>query len=134
MAGLLEGKVAIHSFAYSRGLIDPTLLGKETEAMYPPVRQALVRANPLNGRKTVYIGSHASHIEGMPVDEGRAILKELLEIATRPEHIYQHRWRQLDLVISAQDHLYLAGPSLVNYWGPVRAARSGPAADSDAGR
>jgi predicted amidohydrolase YtcJ len=36
------------------------------------------------------------------------------------------RLKKLDLVISAQDHLYLAGPSLVNYWGPVRAARTTP--------
>jgi predicted amidohydrolase YtcJ len=36
------------------------------------------------------------------------------------------RMKKLDLVISAQDHLYLAGPSLVNYWGPVRAARTTP--------
>jgi predicted amidohydrolase YtcJ len=36
------------------------------------------------------------------------------------------RMKALDLVISAQDHLYLAGPSLVNYWGPVRAARTTP--------
>ena len=95
----LEGKVAIHSFAYSRGLIDPTLLGPETEQAYPPVRQALVRANPLNGMKTVYIGAHASHIEGMSVEEGRALLKELLELATLPERVYRHTWRQHDLVI-----------------------------------
>lgn len=95
----LEGKVAIHSFGYSRGLLDPTLLGAETERAYPPVRQALVRANPLNGKKTVYIGSHASHIEGLPVDEGRALLKELLSVATQPERVYQHTWRQHDLVI-----------------------------------
>ena len=36
------------------------------------------------------------------------------------------RMKALDLVISAQDHLYLAGPSLVSYWGPVRAARTTP--------
>ena len=36
------------------------------------------------------------------------------------------RMKKLALVISAQDHLYLAGPSLVNYWGPVRAARTTP--------
>jgi predicted amidohydrolase YtcJ len=36
------------------------------------------------------------------------------------------RLKQLDLVISAQNHLYLAGPSLVSYWGPVRAARTTP--------
>jgi alpha-ketoglutarate-dependent 2,4-dichlorophenoxyacetate dioxygenase len=95
----LEGKVAIHSFAYSRGLIDPTLLGPETERLYPPVRQALVRVNPVNGKKTVYIGAHASHIEGAPVEEGRALLKELLELATRAENVYRHMWRQHDLII-----------------------------------
>jgi len=95
----LEGKVAIHSFAYSRGLIDPTLLSQEVKDALPPVRQALVRANPVNGRKSVYIGAHASHIEGMPVEDGRALLKELLAHATRSECVYRHTWRQHDLVI-----------------------------------
>jgi predicted amidohydrolase YtcJ len=36
------------------------------------------------------------------------------------------RMKKLALVISAQDHLYLAGPSLVNYWGAARAARTTP--------
>jgi len=36
------------------------------------------------------------------------------------------RMKALELVISAQDHLYLAGPSLVTYWGAARAARTTP--------
>jgi predicted amidohydrolase YtcJ len=36
------------------------------------------------------------------------------------------RMKALDLVISAQNHLYLAGPSLVNYWGAKRAAWTTP--------
>ena len=36
------------------------------------------------------------------------------------------RMKKLDLVISAQNHLYLAGPSLVRYWGAARAARTTP--------
>jgi hypothetical protein len=32
------------------------------------------------------------------------------------------RMKKLGLIISAQDHLYLAGPSLVKMWGPQRAA------------
>jgi predicted amidohydrolase YtcJ len=36
------------------------------------------------------------------------------------------KMKALDLVISAQNHLYLAGPSLVKYWGPTRAARTTP--------
>jgi hypothetical protein len=36
------------------------------------------------------------------------------------------RARSLDLVISAQDHLYLAGPSLIQYWGRARAEQVTP--------
>src|SRR5439155_11894001 len=36
------------------------------------------------------------------------------------------RMNALDLVISAQNHLYLAGPSLASYWGPKRAAWTTP--------
>lgn len=36
------------------------------------------------------------------------------------------RMKKLGLVISAQDHLYLAGPSLVSYWGQQRAAWTTP--------
>lgn len=36
------------------------------------------------------------------------------------------RMKNLGLYISAQNHLYLAGPSLVKYWGPVRAGRTTP--------
>jgi len=38
----------------------------------------------------------------------------------REEHFA--RMKKLDLVVSAQDHLYLAGPSLVKMWGPKHAA------------
>jgi predicted amidohydrolase YtcJ len=36
------------------------------------------------------------------------------------------RMKALGLFLSAQDHLYLAGPSLVKYWGPKRAAWTTP--------
>src|SRR2546426_8776835 len=37
----------------------------------PPVRQALIRTNPVNGRPSIYIGSHAWYVEGMDVAESR---------------------------------------------------------------
>jgi hypothetical protein len=49
-----------------------------------------------------------------------------LEHGFIPEADQFPRLKALDLIISAQDHLYLAGPSLVNYWGPVRANRTTP--------
>ncbi len=95
----LENLIAIHSYTYSRGLIDPDLFTPEQAARVPPVPQRVVRANPQNGRKALFLGSHASHIEGMPLDEGRAMLKDLLATATQPQFIYRHRWRAFDLVI-----------------------------------
>jgi predicted amidohydrolase YtcJ len=43
----------------------------------------------------------------------------------RPDHL--PRMKALGLAISAQHHLYLAGPSLVTYWGATRAAITTPA-------
>jgi alpha-ketoglutarate-dependent 2,4-dichlorophenoxyacetate dioxygenase len=95
----LEGKIAVHSIIYSRSLVADMLFDPEQEAALPPVRHPLVRANPVNGRKAIFIGSHASHLEGMPVPEGRALLKRLLEHTTGPDCVYQHRWKQWDLVM-----------------------------------
>ena len=96
---LLDGKVAIHSFVYSRGLVDDGLLPPDHAAQVPPVRQALVRTNPANGRRAFYVGSHACEILGMPTAEARALLRDLREAATRPELVYTHRWRVGDLVM-----------------------------------
>src|SRR5262245_421898 len=95
----LDGKVVVHSILYSRSTIARGLFDPEQEKGLPPVRQALVRANPVNGHKSIYIGSHAWYVEGMALDESRRLLDELLAHTTRPECVFQHRWRQWDLVM-----------------------------------
>lgn len=95
----IEGLVAEHSFAFSRSKVDPTLLTQEMKDEVPPVQQTLVRRNPVNGRKALYVGSHASHILGMPVEEGRALLEQLLDHATQDRFVYTHRWRNKDIVM-----------------------------------
>jgi len=42
----------------------------------------------------------------------------------RPDHL--PRMKALELAISAQNHLFLAGPSLVKYWGATRASLTTP--------
>ena len=42
----------------------------------------------------------------------------------RPDHL--PRMRALGVALAVQNHLYLAGPSLVQYWGPDRAALTTP--------
>jgi alpha-ketoglutarate-dependent 2,4-dichlorophenoxyacetate dioxygenase len=95
----LEPLVAIHDFAYSRGLIAPDLIGADQQRETPPVPQAVVRTNPVNGRKNFFAGAHASYIRGLPVEEGRALLQELTAFATQPAYVYVHRWQPKDLVM-----------------------------------
>jgi alpha-ketoglutarate-dependent 2,4-dichlorophenoxyacetate dioxygenase len=95
----LDGLVAEHSFVYSRGLIGYDQFTDAERAAVPPVPQAVVRTHPATGRKALYVGSHASHILGRPVEESRALLLELLEFATQPRFVYSHAWRQHDLVM-----------------------------------
>jgi predicted amidohydrolase YtcJ len=43
-----------------------------------------------------------------------------------PREDHFARMNALGLVVTAQDHLYLAAPSLIEYWGPTRAAWTTP--------
>src|SRR5262245_29929047 len=95
----VERAIVIHDFAWSRDQVRPGFFTAEERAAYPPVRHPLVRTNPVNGRPALFLGAHASHIEGLPLDEGRALLKTLLDHVTQPEFRYRHEWRQGDLVV-----------------------------------
>jgi alpha-ketoglutarate-dependent 2,4-dichlorophenoxyacetate dioxygenase len=95
----LEGKVCVHSILYSRSTIAKGLFDPEHEREQPPVRQALVRANPVNGRKNFYIASHAWYVEDMSFEDSRRLIESLLAETTEPERVYQHHWRQWDLVM-----------------------------------
>jgi len=95
----LDELVAEHSFVYSRGLIGYDQFTDAERAEVPPVPQAVVRTHPATGRKSLYVGSHASHVIGRPVEESRALLRELLDFATQPQFVYRHAWRQHDLVM-----------------------------------
>ena len=95
----LDGLVAIHSIATSRKKIDPRAVSAEQEAALPPVPQALVRRNPVTGRKALVLGSHIGAIAGMADAEAQALIDELTAIATKSEFTYRHVWRNDDLVM-----------------------------------
>ena len=95
----LEGLVVEHSIFRSRALIGFTEFNEEIARELPPVPQLLVRRHPGSGRKTLYLASHASHIIGWPVEDGRKLIEELIAFATRPPFVFLHRWRVADLVM-----------------------------------
>jgi len=94
----IGGLRAHHSIAYSRHVLgfefSPQELEKLKGAAHP-----LVRTNPRTRRRSLYLASHASHVIGWQVPEGRLLLRELMDHAVLPQFVYRHSWRVGDLVI-----------------------------------
>jgi alpha-ketoglutarate-dependent taurine dioxygenase len=78
----------VHSWEASRNNTGNVPATAEEIADSPPVTHPLVRTHPDSGQKSLYIGTHTSHIEGMDYQQGRALLKELLEHAEQPQFVY----------------------------------------------
>src|SRR5262249_60364829 len=98
MKAQLEGLRAHHSIAYSRQTLGFEFSGDEQEMLKGAVHP-VVRTIPRSGRRALYVASHASRIIDWPVPEGRLLLHDLIEHATRPEFVHAHAWRVGDLVI-----------------------------------
>jgi len=96
---LIEGRIGIHDYIYSRTKIGEDAVNQSQRCYMHPVRQRLVRQNPVTGERNFFIASHVKSIEGMPDDEARALLERLMAEATRPESVYRHRWQAGDFVI-----------------------------------
>jgi alpha-ketoglutarate-dependent 2,4-dichlorophenoxyacetate dioxygenase len=95
----IDKLVAEHSIFTSRAKLGFTNFSQEERDKLPPVPQVLVRTIPENGRRSLYLASHAGRILGMPDEEGKALLERLTEHATQRRFVYTHRWRLHDLVI-----------------------------------
>ena len=67
----------LHDFSWSRDQVRPALLHRGGASRVPAGAPPVVRVSPVNGRRNLFLGAHASHVEGLPVEEGRAFLREL---------------------------------------------------------
>ncbi|MBV9531948.1 MAG: TauD/TfdA family dioxygenase, partial [Bradyrhizobium sp.] len=52
-----------------------------------------------NGRRALYLASHAYAVEGMEAAAGKALIDELTAAATAPGTSYLHQWRKGDVVM-----------------------------------
>jgi alpha-ketoglutarate-dependent 2,4-dichlorophenoxyacetate dioxygenase len=95
----VEDLVCLHSLIYSREAIGFTELTDEERESFRPIRQRLVRTDPVTGRRSLFLSSHAGAIEGWTIPEARMFLRDLTEYATQREFVYSHEWRPFDLVI-----------------------------------
>lgn len=109
----IDGLRTVQSLEFMRrytGSAPPT---EEDIAAAPPIAHPLVRTHPETGRKSLYIGMYSAHIDGMPEEEGRTLLEELLAHATQDRFIHTHKWQLGDLVF--WDNRCLLHRAIANY-------------------
>lgn len=87
-----------HSIVYSRHTMGFDFAPEEKEKL-PGAIHPLVKTIAGSDRKALYLASHADYVTEWPVPEGRLLLKDLIEHATRPQFVHYHEWTLGDLVI-----------------------------------
>ena len=96
----LADKIAIHSYRFSHawhgGL---EILDKDELNDLPPVRHPLMRIHPATGRKSLFVGRHASHIVGEDLAASRQLLRDLTADACQAPRTWGHRWQPGDIAI-----------------------------------
>ena len=90
----------VHSLEAAQRLVNPDPSPEELAIW----RQRPTKTHPLvwhhqSGRRSLVLGATTSHVEGMDLEEGRALLDDLLAWSTTPDRVYQHKWSVGDLVI-----------------------------------
>lgn len=90
----------VHSLEASQRRITPN----PTPEQVAQWRSRRTHEHPLvwthrSGRKSLVLGASADYVVGMDVEEGRALLAELLDRATVPDRVYSHSWSVGDTVI-----------------------------------
>jgi taurine dioxygenase len=94
----LENVRVVHSREYSMRRAGKVPTPQEIEDAGPPMAHPLVRINPFSGCKGLFMGEHASHLEGQE-DAGRKPIDDLEAYATQEQFVYRHAWRRGDVLM-----------------------------------
>ena len=94
----LDGMGVVHDFA-AFAARDGKAATPEERADAPPARHPLVRVLPETGEKSLFMGQHASHLDELPMDQGRARLDTLTAHAVAERFVYRHAWRRGDVLM-----------------------------------
>jgi taurine dioxygenase len=90
----LEGLTALHDGGPSYHATNAKLGIAENGRAYPSANHPVVRTHPVSGRKSLFVNrGFTQRINGLPQDEGRALLAFLIEHATKPDFQVRFRWR-----------------------------------------
>lgn len=96
----LENIKVVHALEASQRYFtpEPSWAQFQDWLRHPPRTLPLVWTHR-SGRKSLVLGATASHVEGMGLREGLALLTRLRDYATQPRFVYRHTWKLGDMVI-----------------------------------
>jgi len=95
----LVGLRAVNSYN-NRGAFPPRVAAEGPFEQLVDVSHPIVRAHPITGTPALYIDlDRATHVEGAPEAEGRALLRRLQDHAETNAPRYAHAWRPHDVLI-----------------------------------
>jgi taurine dioxygenase len=98
----IDGLRVVHSRVKRWSIVFPSWppLTEEEKVAMPDVIHPLVRTHPETKRKCLYVGGNTGWaIEGMDLEEGRALLDELRAHATSAPFVYRHKWTLGDALL-----------------------------------
>lgn len=95
----LDGAILWHRLSHSRARIDSELGALPQMNRWPDRPWRAVWKNPVNGRKSAYVASHAFAVEDMGPEAGASLIDEAISFCTRPGTVYSHTWEVGDVLI-----------------------------------
>ena len=94
----LDGCKAVHFFDY--GATTRQANASAERDKLPHYAHPVGRVHPESGRTALYVNRlMTDRIEGLPADEGRALLDMLFDQVEKPDFIYTHKWRVGDVLL-----------------------------------
>jgi taurine dioxygenase len=102
----------IQSFDYMLDTLNQRHIIEPNE-IPPPVEHPLVRTHPETGRRSLFACMYTSHVVGMPADQSRALLDELVKHSTQDKYVVTHIWKKHDFVV--WDNRSLLHRAIPNY-------------------
>ena len=94
----------------------------ESGKVYPKASHPIVRTHPVTKRKALYVnGGFTTHIDGLPREEGHAVLEFLCEFSTREEFQVRFRWQPHS--VAFWDNRCVQHQALWDYYPQTRSGR-----------
>ena len=95
----LRGLRAVYAYN-NHGAFAPRISASGPNDALVEVIHPIVRRHPRTGGPSLYIDlDRATHVEGLPIGEGRALLQRLQDHAEAKAPRYAHRWQPHDVLV-----------------------------------